>query len=120
LQVAGIGVRQFANGDVGLHLQRFTDSAPTGNILQVTNAANNQTLASIDADGNVVSAGIFDGFALQVSGGAPTVGAGQISYGATVASSANAGSASALPALPLGYIIINVAGTTAKIPYYAN
>lgn len=35
-------------------------------------------------------------------------------------SSATAGSASALPALPAGYWTITFNGTTAKIPYYAN
>jgi hypothetical protein len=50
---------------------------------------------------------------------APTVAAGQIGLGATVATTVGAaGAASALPANPLGYLLINVAGTSAKIPYY--
>ncbi len=52
---------------------------------------------------------------------ATAVGAGKISYGGTTASTVGAaGGASALPATPLGYIIANVAGTQAKIPYYNN
>lgn len=48
-------------------------------------------------------------------------GAGTVCYGATTAATVGAaGGASALPATPLGYIIVNVAGTTAKIPYYNN
>lgn len=54
-------------------------------------------------------------------GAAQTMGAGQISYGATTQTTVGAaGAASALPAAPLGYIQINVAGTAAKIPYYNN
>lgn len=54
-----------------------------------------------------------------VSGSASSVGAGEICYGGSTATTVGAaGAASALPALPLGYIIINVAGTSAKIPYY--
>ena len=52
---------------------------------------------------------------------APTVAASQVGYGATTATTVGAaGGASALPATPTGYLIINVAGTAQKIPYYAN
>lgn len=52
---------------------------------------------------------------------APTVAAGQVGFGATVASTVGlAGGASAPPATPLGYLIANVAGTQVKIPYYNN
>jgi hypothetical protein len=49
-----------------------------------------------------------------VSGGAGTVVVG----GTTATTVGAAGGASALPATPLGYIIINVAGTQAKVPYF--
>lgn len=50
---------------------------------------------------------------------APTVAAGQIGLGATTGTTVGAaGAASALPATPTGYLIINVAGTTQRIPYY--
>lgn len=66
----------------------------------------------------------FAGFTaahFRATAAADTVAAGQISYGATTATTVGvAGAASALPANPLGYIIINVAGTAAKIPYYSN
>lgn len=52
---------------------------------------------------------------------AATTSAGQISYGATTATTVGAaGGASALPATPTGYIIVNIAGTNFKLPYYAN
>lgn len=50
---------------------------------------------------------------------APTVAAGQIGFGGTVAATASAGSGGAAPALVEGYVIINVAGTARKIAYYA-
>ncbi len=57
---------------------------------------------------------------VMVATGSPSaVGAGEISYsGATATTVGAAGGASALPLTPLGYIIVNVAGTAAKIPYY--
>ena len=51
---------------------------------------------------------------------APTAGAGQVAIGATHQTTVGAaGGASALPATPTGYLIINVAGTAMVIPYYA-
>jgi hypothetical protein len=69
---------------------------------------------------------VAEGGANQVTGeiltaAAPTVAAGQVGLGSTVATTVGAaGGASALPATPTGYLIINVAGTAAKIPYYAS
>ena len=55
------------------------------------------------------------------TGVAASVGAGTIAYGGTTATTVGAaGGASALPATPTGYIIVNVAGTQMKVPYYAN
>lgn len=55
----------------------------------------------------------------RAAGASPNVAAGVISYGGTVATTVGAaGAAAALPATPVGYIIINVAGTQMKIPYY--
>jgi len=129
-QVASVGVRQFANNEVGIFLQRATDTSPTGNLLQVVNAANNAVLAAIDASGAITSStiitgdgtatGIFQAPAFRATGAAPTSSAGQVAYGGVVSTTVGAaGGASALPATPLGYVSINVAGTTAKIPYYS-
>lgn len=57
----------------------------------------------------------------RLTGAAGTAAAGQVELGGTTATTVGAaGGASALPATPLGYILINVAGTAAKIPYYNN
>ena len=57
---------------------------------------------------------------IKVNAVAPTVTAGQVAIGATHQTTVGAaGGASALPATPTGYLIINVAGTAMVIPYYA-
>jgi len=54
-----------------------------------------------------------------VTAAAQNNGAGTISFGSGTASTIGAaGAASALPANPVGYMIINVAGNQMKIPYY--
>jgi hypothetical protein len=53
-----------------------------------------------------------------LTGATPTVAAGQLGLGATTAATATAG-AGTLPATPVGFIVVNVAGTIGKIPYYA-
>ena len=121
-QVAPLAVRQFANAGVGIFIQRFTDTAPTGNLLQVTNAANSVIMFQVDALGNstCVSANATASN-LVATAAAGVVIAGQVAYGATTATTVGAaGAASALPANPLGYLIANVAGTAVKIPYYNN
>lgn len=56
---------------------------------------------------------------LVTSVAATSAGAGTVAIGGTTATTVGAaGAASALPANPLGYLIINVAGTQAKLPYY--
>jgi hypothetical protein len=50
---------------------------------------------------------------------APTVAAAQVGLGSTTSTTVGAvGGASALPGLPVGYLIVNVAGTAYKVPYY--
>jgi len=56
---------------------------------------------------------------LLLTAAASTAGAGQISVGSTTATTATAGTA-ALPTNPVGFMIINIAGTNYKIPYYAS
>lgn len=64
--------------------------------------------------------GAFNGLILA-GGAAPTVAASRIGLGSTTATTVGAaGGASAPPATPLGYLIINVAGTQCKVPYYNN
>lgn len=65
--------------------------------------------------------GAFFATRLVATAGAAAVAAGQIAYGGTTATTVGAaGGASALPATPVGYIVINVAGTNMKVPYYNN
>lgn len=67
-----------------------------------------------DAAGNIKAK-----VALFARGAAPAAGAGEVAIGATTATTIGAaGAAAALPANPVGYLIINVAGTQVKIPYY--
>jgi hypothetical protein len=49
---------------------------------------------------------------------APTVAAAQIGLGSTTATTATAGANGAVPAQVAGYLIINVAGTNMKVPYF--
>jgi len=68
--------------------------------------------AQIDATG-------MQAFTMIVSAAAPTVGAAGIGIGNGTATTVGAaGGASALPATPVGYWIINVGGTNRKVPYY--
>lgn len=56
---------------------------------------------------------------LIAKGAAGNVGAGAVGYGGTTQTTVGAaGGASALPATPVGYIIVNVAGTNRTIPFY--
>lgn len=71
----------------------------------------------IQADGK----GTFFGGIVVGNIAAPTVAANQLGLGSTTATTVGAaGGASALPATPTGYLIVNIAGTNFKIPYYAS
>jgi hypothetical protein len=51
---------------------------------------------------------------------APTVAASQVGFGGTVSATANTtGGGLTLPLLAAGYLIVNVAGTNFKVPYFA-
>jgi len=60
-QRAGVGIRQFANGTVGLHFQRFTDTAPTGNILQLVNSTNTAVITQLTATGVFTTENVISG-----------------------------------------------------------
>jgi hypothetical protein len=50
-----------------------------------------------------------------------TIAAGEIGLGTTTATTVgSAGSASALPSAPAGYLVVNIGGTLYKVPYYNN
>lgn len=54
---------------------------------------------------------------LTLTGTVPVVAVGQVGLGSTTSATATLGT-STLPASPQGFLIINVAGTEAKVPYY--
>jgi hypothetical protein len=60
---------------------------------------------------------VVGGQGLNITGNTPTVGSG-IGLGRTVSATATAGSAT-LPANPVGFLEINLAGVMYKLPYYA-
>ncbi len=66
----------------------------------------------------VGATGITTGNALYTAA-APATAAAQVSFGSTVAATATAGAGAALPVTVEGYLIISVAGTARKVPYYA-
>ena len=55
---------------------------------------------------------------VTLTAAAPTVAAAQVGLGATTATSATTGANGAVPAQVVGYLIINVAGTAMKVPYF--
>ena len=79
--------------------------------------------ASPTVVGSVDSAGkaTLNGGVVIHNVAAPTAGANEVALGSTTATTVGAaGGASAPPATPVGYLIINVAGTNYKVPYYNN
>lgn len=87
-------------------------SRDSAGVIDIGNGTAGNASGSIKAANITLTGDIITGSA------AATVGAGQIAYGSTTAVTATAGAAT-LPANPVGFIIANVAGVTAKIPYYA-
>jgi hypothetical protein len=77
---------------------------------------------SIKSPGNggaLASGGAGTLSTVTLTAAAPTVAAAQVGLGSTVAATATAGSGGALPITVQAYLIINVAGTQFKVPYFA-
>lgn len=94
-------------------------SAGPGNTLDTGFARNAAGVVEV----NNGTAGTFAALKLSTltaTAVAPTVSAGQIGFGGTTSATATAGASITIPALAQGYIVVNIAGTTAKIPYYNN
>lgn len=68
---------------------------------------------TVTAGGATITAG-----GLSVNGGTTAVGAFNFSTTTTSTTVGAAGGATALPATPLGYVTVAIAGTDRKIPYY--
>lgn len=93
-------------------------SAPNGGGYFYATGANNSLhwVNSAGIDSTLSDAAILSSTTLTSA--APAVAAAQVSFGSTTATSATAGANGATPAQVAGYLIINVAGTAQKIPYY--
>lgn len=114
-------------GQFGFNLQNFQLQA-AGGVISFGNLGSTQTSGLAQNAAGVVevnngTAGTFAALKLSTltaTTAAPTVSAGQIGYGGTTSATATAGASITIPALAQGYIVVNIAGTTAKIPYYNN
>ena len=76
---------------------------------------------SIKAPGNggaVLVGQLAKLLSIELQGPADVVGPGQISIGGTTAATATNGTGQIVPNRCMGYLVINVAGTTFKVPYY--
>jgi len=105
-------------------------TANTGNISATAGSVSAGTTVTAGTDitattGNIVAtAGNITASAGTVSAtnltstGTTTVGIFNFSTTSTATTVGAAGAASALPANPLGYVIVKIAGTDVKIPYY--
>lgn len=88
-------------------------------IRRITHASNILDTAGSTIPFEITTAGLVKIPNLVATAVAPTVAAGEIAYGATTQTTVGAaGAASALPANPTGYIILNVAGTARVIAFY--
>lgn len=134
---AGVSV----TGDFAVNTSKFTVAAASGNTvvagtLNVTgtitgNLSGNVTGTILTAaQANITSVGTLtsltvsndittSGGSVTIGGGLHAAGVGEICLGNNTGTTVGAaGGASALPATPLGYWSINIAGTTVRIPYY--
>lgn len=113
----------FRVGIVGSATSLFLDT-PSGVSIGFRTNGTNAVQASVDGNGfegriggTTPAAGAFT--SATITGATPTVSSGQLGLGTTTATTATAGSAT-LPSLPVGFLDMNLGGTTIKIPYYAN
>lgn len=78
-----------------------------------------QFVAGGTAVAQIGTAGTISGTNHTSTGVATAAAAGAVNYGGTTATTATAGGLAAVPATVAGYVIVNVAGTARKIPYFA-
>lgn len=124
--------------NIGKAIEAELGVAPSGasatvaaRIASLTANAGGATIASVAAATDVAltvkgyASQSADLLVLASSAGTKLSGftaAGKLSYtaGLTATTVGSAGGATALPATPTGYLIVDVAGTNFKVPYYAN
>jgi hypothetical protein len=76
--------------------------------------------SGLQINGQTTVAALLAANSLQATAVAAAAGAGAVTYGGTTSGSASTTVGGvALPALAVGFIIINVAGTARKLPYFA-
>lgn len=102
----------------------FAELSMTGNVINIAPIGPDKTVRPGTDNDTLLGDANFRWQTLNcgnsnLSVAAPTVAAGHVGFGGTVAAGANAGGGAPLPATVEGYLVINVAGTTRKVPYYA-
>ena len=107
-----ISMRQYLNNERCIFIQRRTDTDPTGKYIAAVNAANTEEVFSVDVNGIIV------GKVITCKGDAQGTFAGALSIGSATSTTATAGSASALPSLPRGFITAYLGSIPIKLPYY--
>jgi hypothetical protein len=116
---AAISAVQIGNGGDCLLLSRSTDSSPSGYLLRAVNSANNSNLVLLDVVGNMSIVGIMSVNHIVMTNPASPKTSGQFAIGASSQYTVGAaGSASALPSAPRGYLIGYEGATKIVIPYY--
>ncbi len=117
--------KQLINNADSIVLQRNTDTAPTGFFMRCVNAANNANVFSLDVLGNLgILADLYSGADIssntsEVRGPVTNSRVGAILLSASVDTLVGgSGAASATPASPEKYMIVNQNGTNYKIPLY--
>jgi hypothetical protein len=78
----------------------------------------NSTL-TVNPGGTVQAQGVYVAGGLTLGAAARSAQAGQVGFGGTTVPTASAGLGQTLPSNVDGYLVINVAGVTKKIPYFA-
>lgn len=104
------GIIPITKGGTGANLHT---SGGTSQVVQQSTAGGPFSVAQLNYTD---LAGVLENAILTFS--APLVAASQVGIGNGVATSATAGTNGAVPAQVVGYLIINVAGTDMKIPYF--
>ncbi|MDR3723258.1 MAG: hypothetical protein P4K83_02060 [Terracidiphilus sp.] len=87
--------------------------ATTRNVSAYIAAASVDVLGVVRPDGSTLS--VDDTGTLTATGTLPAL----VLSAATTASTATAGGASALPAMPSGYLVIQIGSSQFKVPFYA-
>ena len=114
--ITDFGVMSVAALKFGVSSTRLVMSMDTNGQVSIPtpNAGVSLTVAASVSGSAIQTANI------QCNAAAATASSGSISYGGTVSGSASTTVGGvALPALAVGFIIVNVAGTARKIPYFA-